>query len=89
MSITVKQAYEIVLDIFEDFSIYACRELNDYWLFAWEHKDGTPILLPPIRVSKENGEVDLHDECASAFLNHTCREEGKIISLEEIQKMTE
>ena len=87
MSITIKQAYEIALDALEGFKINGCVELSDCWLFGWCHEDGTAILLPPIRISKETGEASLHDECGVSFLNNTCREKGTVIPLEDIENM--
>ena len=85
VSVTAKQAYQIAQKEADGFKITGCCELSDRYLFGWCQSDGTAIMLPPICVLKENGEVDLHDESGGTFLSGSCREQGKDISLEELE----
>ena len=85
MNITAKEAYKIACKEAEGFQITGCSELSDRYIFGWCHLDGTAIMLPPICVFKDTGDVDLHDEGGVAFLSGTCREQGKNIPLEELK----
>lgn len=85
MSITAKQAYQAVKKETVGFRILGCRELSDRFVFGWCNLDGTAISLPPICVFKDDGNVSFHDEMPIAFLDKTCREQGKKLSIEELE----
>ena len=86
MKITVKDAYNIALDILDGFHIYSCTELNDGWVFAFKNDNGSGICIPPLKISLD-GKASLHDETAATYFKNECREKGKIIPLDEIEKM--
>ena len=85
MSITAKQAYKIAVNEMEGLQIISCFELSDRFIFGWGLADGSITTLPPVCVFKGDGKAAFHDECAVAFLNDTCREQGVEIPLEQLQ----
>ena len=59
MKLTLKEAYSIAKDVLEEFNIYNCVELEDYWLFAWCKKSGETVMLPPLQITKDGQKVCL------------------------------
>ena len=85
MNVTAGTAYQLAKNELTGFRITGCYELSDRFLFGWCHIDGTAVMLPPVCVLKDTGEVCLHDEMGVVFLNNSCREQGKEIPLNQLE----
>lgn len=92
MNLTIKEAYEAAKEAYEDFRITTCYELEDCWIFiAPCTKEGNPTFIPPLKILKSGEDIDFWEK---RFMNcfergDWLKANGKNISIEEIERMTD
>lgn len=90
MNMTVSQAYKLAKDIFENFCISACYELEDCWIFICScTKSGEASFVPPLKVLKNGEDLEFWKKRFNNCFERGdwLRENGKSVSIEELEKI--
>ena len=90
MGLTVKEAYALAKETYEDFRVTTCYELEDCWIFiAPCTKDGHAAFVPPLKILKsgeDGGFWDKNNQFMNCFeRGDWLRANGKNIRLEELE----
>lgn len=89
MEVTLKEAYEGIKEVLEDFKITRCYELDDSWIFDFTGKDYLRI-GPPFQITKDGEYVDFwYDgyKKYGSFYGKWLMENAKEIPIEKLEAL--
>ncbi|MCR4889631.1 MAG: hypothetical protein K5979_10715 [Ruminococcus sp.] len=91
MKLTAMKAYELAKNMFEEFIITSCYELDDCWIFiAACDKSKNAVFIPPLKILKNGEDADFWEKKFESCFERSdwLKENGKRILVKQIESDT-